>query len=110
MVLSCCAWALTQAEPEALRLLHGLGLTAIDIRPSWLRSEDAASTREQLDLDVICLAATHEKPDGATFDSDNPDAVASMAESLNLETTLFVVSSKSGGTLETLSFYVTFRL
>jgi sugar phosphate isomerase/epimerase len=80
MVLSCCAWALTQPEPDALRLLHDLGLKAIDIRPSWLRSEDAASTREQLGLDVICLAASHEKPDGATFDSDDPDAVASMIQ------------------------------
>ena len=78
MNLSCCAWALTQPEPEALGLLSSLGLTSVDIRPTWLRSEDARAARQEHGLDVICLAATHEKPEGATFDSDDPVAVDTM--------------------------------
>ena len=39
------------------------------------------------------------------LDSTHPNAVTAMAESLDLSTTLFVISSKSGGTVETLSGY-----
>ncbi len=40
------------------------------------------------------------------LDSTNPDQVAAVTESLDdVSKTLFLVSSKSGGTLETLSFY-----
>ena len=42
------------------------------------------------------------------LDSTHPDAVAGLAERLPLETTLFVVSSKSGGTLELRSFLAYF--
>ena len=39
------------------------------------------------------------------LDSTHPDVVSSLAEELPLDKTLFLVSSKSGGTLETLSYY-----
>ncbi len=39
------------------------------------------------------------------LDSTHPDVVSELAERLPLEKTLFLVSSKSGGTLETLSLY-----
>jgi hypothetical protein len=39
------------------------------------------------------------------LDSTHPDEVLRVQESLNLEKTLFVVSSKSGSTVETLSHY-----
>lgn len=40
------------------------------------------------------------------LDSTNPDRVADVRDHINdFATTLFIVSSKSGGTLETLSFY-----
>jgi transaldolase / glucose-6-phosphate isomerase len=42
-------------------------------------------------------------PELSVLDSTDPDAVTAAYERLNLEKTLFVVSSKSGGTLETLS-------
>ncbi len=42
------------------------------------------------------------------LDSTHPDAVAGLADRLPLETTLFVVSSKSGGTLELKSFLAYF--
>lgn len=78
MRLSCCAWALNDPEPEALTLLHDLGFSSIDIRPSWLRSDETRSKREELGLDVVCLAATHERPEGATFDSDDFASVEAM--------------------------------
>ena len=39
------------------------------------------------------------------LDSTHPDVVRSVQESVDLEKTLFIVSSKSGGTVETLSHY-----
>jgi glucose-6-phosphate isomerase len=47
-------------------------------------------------------------PDGLrlqVLDSTHPDEIASVQESVDLEKTLFIVSSKSGGTVETLSHY-----
>jgi transaldolase / glucose-6-phosphate isomerase len=43
------------------------------------------------------------------LDSTHPDEVVRVQESLNLEKTLFVVSSKSGSTIETLSQYRYFK-
>jgi transaldolase/glucose-6-phosphate isomerase len=39
------------------------------------------------------------------LDSTHPDAVRAVQDSLDLSKTLFIVSSKSGGTIETLSHY-----
>jgi sugar phosphate isomerase/epimerase len=55
--------------------LHGLGLHAIDIRPSGLRSGAAEALRQSLGLDVCCVAASHELPPGAALDSVDPEAV-----------------------------------
>jgi len=41
----------------------------------------------------------------AILDSTHPQSVARMVAAEDLETTLFLVASKSGGTLETLSFF-----
>ncbi len=43
------------------------------------------------------------------LDSTHPDVVTTAANELPLAQTLFIVSSKSGGTLETRSFYAYFR-
>jgi transaldolase/glucose-6-phosphate isomerase len=43
--------------------------------------------------------------DLAVLDSTDPGAVLSVAEGLDLHRTLFIVSTKSGGTVETLSFF-----
>jgi transaldolase/glucose-6-phosphate isomerase len=51
-------------------------------------------------------------PDGLrlqVLDSTHPDVVLALEESLELERTLFIVSSKSGATVETLSHYQHFR-
>ncbi len=39
------------------------------------------------------------------LDSTHPDVIAAVQDSVDLKRTLFIVSSKSGGTLETLSYY-----
>jgi sugar phosphate isomerase/epimerase len=73
--LSCCAWALERAEPAMLAELAGMGLTAVDVRPSMLRAPEACEARERLGLDVRCVAASHEMPDHAAFDSTDAAAV-----------------------------------
>jgi transaldolase / glucose-6-phosphate isomerase len=53
-----------------------------------------------------------ELPDGLrlqVLDSTHPDVVLAVQESLEMEKTLFIVSSKSGGTIETLSHYRHFK-
>ena len=39
------------------------------------------------------------------LDSTNPDQIHALTERLDIGRTLFLVASKSGGTLETLSFF-----
>ena len=43
------------------------------------------------------------------LDSTHPDAIAAVQASIDIAKTLFIVSSKSGGTVETLSQYHHFR-
>ncbi len=43
------------------------------------------------------------------LDSTHPDVVLAVKEAVPLDTTLFIVSSKSGGTIETLSHYKYFK-
>jgi transaldolase / glucose-6-phosphate isomerase len=53
-----------------------------------------------------------EAPDGLrlqVLDSTHPDEIKKVEESLDLERTMFIVSSKSGGTIETLSHYKYFK-
>ena len=47
-------------------------------------------------------------PKLAILDSTHPLSVRNILENYNLERTLFLVSSKSGGTTETMSFFYTF--
>ncbi len=51
------------------------------------------------------LGNADDSPYLQVLDSTHPDAVLAMAHRLDLERTLIVVSSKSGGTLETLSLF-----
>jgi transaldolase/glucose-6-phosphate isomerase len=47
-------------------------------------------------------------PEVAVLDSTHPDAVAALADRLDPLKCLFLVSSKSGGTTETMSYFYTF--
>ncbi len=53
----------------------------------------------------LSLDATEGYPDLAVLDSTDPEAVLRHADRLDLSRTLFVVSTKSGGTVETFSFF-----
>ncbi|MCH8813620.1 MAG: phosphoheptose isomerase, partial [Chloroflexi bacterium] len=44
-------------------------------------------------------------PELMVLDSTHPDAVLTLERRIHLDKTLFIVSSKSGGTMETLSFF-----
>ncbi|HEX3327807.1 MAG TPA: glucose-6-phosphate isomerase [Actinomycetota bacterium] len=48
-------------------------------------------------------------PSLIVLDSTHPDQIRAVTERLDLDTTLFIVSSKSGGTIETMSLYRYFR-
>ncbi len=54
---------------------------------------------------ALSLGSAQGYPDLAVLDSTAPEAVLGRAEGLDLSRTLFVVSTKSGGTVETLSFF-----
>ena len=56
---------------------------------------------------ALGCAAGH--PSLTVLDSTVPERVAAVAEAIDPARTLFIVSSKSGGTIETLSFYRFFR-
>ena len=53
----------------------------------------------------LSLDAREGYPDLAVLDSTDPEAVLRHADGLDLSRTLFVVSTKSGGTVETFSFF-----
>ena len=75
MILSCCSWALSEPEAVVHQHLHDLGFSTFDIRPSFLRSEEADASRKKLGLNLCCIALSHEQPKGAKIDTDNTDAV-----------------------------------
>jgi transaldolase / glucose-6-phosphate isomerase len=54
------------------------------------------------------IRRSFELPDFHVLDSTDPDAILGVEEAVDLEHTLFVVSSKSGGTVETLSHFAHF--
>jgi glucose-6-phosphate isomerase len=56
---------------------------------------------------VLGSASGH--PELVVMDSTHPDQVRAARDRLDLDRTLFVVSSKSGGTVETMSLYRYFR-
>jgi len=54
---------------------------------------------------LVVDPAAKDALDLAVLDSTNPGAVLAQAERLDLAHTLFIVATKSGGTVETLSFF-----
>ncbi len=83
------------AEVRAEGYTHAvlLGMGGSSLAPEVLR-QTFGSAEDHLELRVL--------------DSTHPDVVTAMGD-LPLAQTLFIVSSKSGGTLETRSFYAYFR-
>lgn len=75
MLLSCCAWALGGADTDAIERLAEVGLTAVDVRPSMLSTAAARNRCRTLGLEVCCMAASHELPDGVSLGAADPAAV-----------------------------------
>ncbi|HKH76330.1 MAG TPA: hypothetical protein VKA51_05165 [Rubrobacteraceae bacterium] len=53
----------------------------------------------------LALGSAEGHPDLAVLDSTDPQAVLAHAQRLDMSRTLFIVSTKSGGTVETFSFF-----
>ena len=70
MILSCCAWALSGSEEEALGGIAGAGFGWIDVRPDALVSEPCRDRARDLGLRVSCVAASF----GMEAALDSPDA------------------------------------
>jgi transaldolase / glucose-6-phosphate isomerase len=114
-------------------LWGGPGVPEIEDRLGWLTVSEtmlehapelhafAAKVREEGFTDAVLLGmggsslgpevirrSFGEVPDGLrlrVLDSTHPDVVLGVKDSIELDKTLFIVSSKSGGTIETLSHY-----
>ncbi|MDP2481681.1 MAG: bifunctional transaldolase/phosoglucose isomerase [Candidatus Palauibacterales bacterium] len=119
-------WA--EDEPTRAAIANRLGWTrgasaAAELLPAL--TEFAAEIRAEGIRDVVLLgmggsslcplvaARTFAGGEGfprlTVLDNVDPSAVARVDESLDLARTLFIVASKSGGTIETLSLYRFFR-
>jgi transaldolase/glucose-6-phosphate isomerase len=118
-------------------LWGGPGVPEIEDRLGWLTvseamleqapflTEFAREVREEGFTDAVLLGmggsslgpevirrSYGDLPDGLrlqVLDSTHPDAVLAVQESIDIEKTIFIVSSKSGGTVETLSHYRHFK-
>ncbi|MEA2158744.1 MAG: transaldolase / glucose-6-phosphate isomerase [Solirubrobacteraceae bacterium] len=118
-------------------LWGGPGVPEIENRLGWLTVADtmlehaselqqfAREVREEGFTDAVLLGmggsslgpevirrSFGQTPDGLrlqVLDSTHPDVVLGVQKSVDIEKTLFIVSSKSGGTIETLSHYRHFK-
>jgi transaldolase / glucose-6-phosphate isomerase len=81
-----------------------------------LRRFADAARRDGLNRTVVCgmggsslaphvLASSFDKPSLSVLDSTDPSAVLAVARAPDVDRTLFLVSSKSGSTVETMAFY-----
>ncbi|MGH2842000.1 MAG: bifunctional transaldolase/phosoglucose isomerase, partial [Solirubrobacteraceae bacterium] len=118
-------------------LWGGPGVPEIENRLGWLNVSDAmfeqvdeleafaAQLRSEGYTDAVLLGmggsslgpevirrSFGDRPTGLrlqVLDSTHPDAILAVERSLDLKATIFIVSSKSGGTIETLSHYRYFK-
>jgi glucose-6-phosphate isomerase len=84
----------SKVESEGISSVVLLGMGGSSLAPEvFARTFDAGTSRPSL----IVLDSTH------------PDQIRAVNERLDPDTTMFIVSSKSGGTIETISLYRYFR-
>lgn len=93
--------AMTAALPELERF--GAALAAEEVRDLVVLGMGGSSLAPEVFARTCGHRAGH--PRLTVLDSTHPDAVRSLAAHFDLKRTLFVVSSKSGTTTETLSFF-----
>ena len=68
MELSCCAWALTGSEEDALTELAAIGFRSIDVQAKTFVGPAARARIDDLGLSVSCLALSFNMEDGAALD------------------------------------------
>ena len=69
MELSCCAWALTGSEEDALAALAAIGFRSIDVQAKTFVGPASRARIDDLGLSVSCLALCFNMDDGAALDS-----------------------------------------
>lgn len=74
MALAACIWALTCEEEMALDQIAEVGFTHIDIRPSWLQTDDLKKRARDLGLTISCMAASADMPEGASLAGEGSQA------------------------------------
>ena len=68
MNLSCCAWALTGSEEDALTTLAAIGFCSIDVQAKTFVGPASRARIDDLGLSVSCLALCFNMEDGAALD------------------------------------------
>lgn len=68
MNLSCCTWALTGSEEDALTALAAIGFRSIDVQAKTFVSPTSRTRIDDLGLSVSCLALCFNMEDGAALD------------------------------------------
>ena len=68
MELSCCAWALTGPEEDALTALAAIGFRSIDVQAKTFIRPASRARIDDLGLSVSCLALCFNMEDGAALD------------------------------------------
>ncbi len=68
MELSCCAWALTGSEEDALAALAAIGFRSIDVQAKTFVSSASRARMDDLGLSVSCLALCFNMEEGAALD------------------------------------------
>lgn len=94
-------------EPEADAISKWAAEAAADIDDVVLLGMGGSSLAPE--VMAAMLPATAERPRLTVLDSTDPATVRRVGDAIDLAHTLFIVASKSGGTLETATLYATFR-
>lgn len=74
MELSCCAWALTGSEEDALTALAAIGFRSIDVQAKTFVSPASRARLDDLGLSVSCLALSFNMEESAALDGATPAA------------------------------------
>ena len=78
MDLSCCTWALTGSEEDALAALTAIGFRSIDVQAKTFVSQASRARIDDLGLSVSCLALCFNMEDGAALDGSTAAQQAAL--------------------------------
>ena len=74
MNISCCAWALSEPEPRALKQLAQLDFAHLDVQTHTYATAQSQATIEALNMQICCIGLSFNMPEGAALDSPSADA------------------------------------